>query len=166
MGKTYWRIKFGKLIRLYARDAIWASAPVRGRSPEYEGNFRPQLRRRSPHRRWQLRILAELRRSRCPPELAQQQRQPCCTHPEKKKKKTRTAYTGVRVLAFIEFLSGLGFQSCRFFLDLEVFLPQLFPFDRVEKDDQQIEDNQDRGQDEQIRGDAAAESEQLTIGID
>ena len=148
-GKTYWRIKFGKLIRLYARDAIWASAPVRGRSPEYEGNFRPQLRR-----------------SRCPPELAQQQRQPCCTHPEKKKKKTRTAYTGVRVLAFIEFLSGLGFQSCRFFLDLKVFLPQLFPFDRVEKDDQQIEDNQDRGQDEQICGDAAAESEQLTIGID
>ena len=42
----------------------------------------------------------------------------------------------------------------------------MFPFDRVEKDDQQIEGNQDRQQDEQVRGDASADAEQLAVGID
>lgn len=79
---------------------------------------------------------------------------------QKRKKKTRTSYTGVRVLTFIEsYLSGLGFQSVRLFIALKVFLLECFSFDRVEEDNQQIEDNQDSQQDEKIRGDAAADAE-------
>ncbi len=47
---------------------MWGPAPVMGGSPEVAGNFQPQLRRSSSHRRTQEKIRSELRRSLRSPE--------------------------------------------------------------------------------------------------